>query len=172
MKFGKLWSYGKQLDADFIATGHYARLETVYGEPQLLRAVDPEPERRVAVRLDRLAVAADQVRVRRVAVQVDQRAGGRSDAGHSPDPLEHGLRDGRVAAVRVVDELPAAHDRVGVAVGAGEDRVERLRDRVGQDEAAADHRDAEHDRQRRQDGADAAGEEALERNPGHWPATS
>ena len=24
LKFGKLWSYGKQLDADFIATGHYA----------------------------------------------------------------------------------------------------------------------------------------------------
>src|SRR5262249_14392730 len=28
LKFGKLWSYGKQLDADLIATGHYARIET------------------------------------------------------------------------------------------------------------------------------------------------
>src|SRR5262249_30778721 len=26
LKFGKLWAYGKQLDADFVATGHYARM--------------------------------------------------------------------------------------------------------------------------------------------------
>src|SRR5437660_2465197 len=26
LKFGKLWSFGKQLGADFIATGHYARV--------------------------------------------------------------------------------------------------------------------------------------------------
>ena len=26
LKFGKLWSYGKQLDADFVATGHYAQM--------------------------------------------------------------------------------------------------------------------------------------------------
>ncbi len=26
LKFGKLWSYGKQLDADYIATGHYVRM--------------------------------------------------------------------------------------------------------------------------------------------------
>ncbi len=26
-KFGKLWSYGKQLDADFIATGHYVQMK-------------------------------------------------------------------------------------------------------------------------------------------------
>ncbi len=41
LKFGKLWSYGEQLGADFIATGHYARLAQVDGEPRLLRAVDP-----------------------------------------------------------------------------------------------------------------------------------
>jgi tRNA-specific 2-thiouridylase len=40
LKFGKLWSYGKSLDADFIATGHYARLEQRDGETHLLRAVD------------------------------------------------------------------------------------------------------------------------------------
>ncbi len=44
LKFGKLWSYGKQLDADFIATGHYARLEQHEDEPHLLRAVDPEKD--------------------------------------------------------------------------------------------------------------------------------
>jgi tRNA-specific 2-thiouridylase len=27
LKFGKLWSYGKQVGADFVATGHYARIK-------------------------------------------------------------------------------------------------------------------------------------------------
>src|SRR5207248_3668017 len=44
LKFGKLWSYGKQLDADFIATGHYARLRSHDGEPHLLRAADPDKD--------------------------------------------------------------------------------------------------------------------------------
>jgi tRNA-uridine 2-sulfurtransferase len=41
LKFGKLWSYGKQLGADFIATGHYARNAASAGEHRLLRALDP-----------------------------------------------------------------------------------------------------------------------------------
>lgn len=41
LKFGKLWSYGKQLDADFIATGHYARIVHQDGEAQLQRGLDP-----------------------------------------------------------------------------------------------------------------------------------
>jgi tRNA-specific 2-thiouridylase len=41
LKFGKLWSYGKQLGADWIATGHYVRNAAVGGEHRLLRAVDP-----------------------------------------------------------------------------------------------------------------------------------
>ena len=28
LKFGKLWGYGKQVGADFVATGHYARIST------------------------------------------------------------------------------------------------------------------------------------------------
>ena len=40
LKFGRLWQYGKQFDADFIATGHYARVEN--GE--LHRAVDPDKD--------------------------------------------------------------------------------------------------------------------------------
>jgi tRNA-specific 2-thiouridylase len=39
-KFGKLWSYGKQLQADFVATGHYARVLRTGGEPELHRAAD------------------------------------------------------------------------------------------------------------------------------------
>jgi tRNA-specific 2-thiouridylase len=41
LKFGKLWSYGKQLDADYIATGHYAQILHRDGHHQLHRAADP-----------------------------------------------------------------------------------------------------------------------------------
>jgi len=41
LKFGKLWSYGEQLDADFIATGHYARIVRTEAGPELHRALDP-----------------------------------------------------------------------------------------------------------------------------------
>ncbi len=41
LKFGKLWEYGRQLDADFIATGHYVRVTQRGDDRALLRAVDP-----------------------------------------------------------------------------------------------------------------------------------
>ncbi len=44
LKFGKLWSYGKQLEADFIATGHYARVFHHQGEAQLHSGTDPEKD--------------------------------------------------------------------------------------------------------------------------------
>ncbi len=41
LKFGKLWSYGKQVGADFVATGHYARIvEDHAGAHRLTRGVD------------------------------------------------------------------------------------------------------------------------------------
>jgi tRNA-uridine 2-sulfurtransferase len=40
LKFGKLWSYGKQLDADFIATGHYVQM--LNGE--IHRGADPNKD--------------------------------------------------------------------------------------------------------------------------------
>lgn len=41
LKFGKLWSYGKQVGADFVATGHYARMATAPdGGRRVARAVD------------------------------------------------------------------------------------------------------------------------------------
>src|SRR5437879_1723524 len=40
LKFGKLWEYGKQLEADFIATGHYARIVERNGQQTLHRAAD------------------------------------------------------------------------------------------------------------------------------------
>jgi tRNA-specific 2-thiouridylase len=44
LKFGKLWSFGKQLDADFIATGHYARVVAGPGGPELHQAADPDKD--------------------------------------------------------------------------------------------------------------------------------
>ncbi len=40
LKFGKLWAYARSIDADSVATGHYARIETVDGQRRLLRGRD------------------------------------------------------------------------------------------------------------------------------------
>jgi len=41
LKFGKLWAYGKQAGADFVATGHYARIAVAGdGTHRVSRAVD------------------------------------------------------------------------------------------------------------------------------------
>src|SRR3954471_10479413 len=38
LKFGKLWAYGKQVGADFVATGHYARkVSDREGRPRIAR---------------------------------------------------------------------------------------------------------------------------------------
>jgi tRNA-specific 2-thiouridylase len=44
LKFGKLWSYGKQLEADYIATGHYAQVVTRQGRSELHCAADPDKD--------------------------------------------------------------------------------------------------------------------------------
>jgi tRNA-specific 2-thiouridylase len=44
LKFGKLWSFGKQLDADFIATGHYAQIIAGTDGPELHRGLDPDKD--------------------------------------------------------------------------------------------------------------------------------
>src|SRR4029077_6961062 len=35
LKFGKLWAYGQQLEADYIATGHYAQITARHGMAEL-----------------------------------------------------------------------------------------------------------------------------------------
>jgi tRNA-specific 2-thiouridylase len=41
LKFGKLWAYGKQVGADFVATGHYARIaRAADGSHRVARAID------------------------------------------------------------------------------------------------------------------------------------
>jgi tRNA-specific 2-thiouridylase len=44
LKFGKLWSYGKQLQAAYIATGHYAQVVARDGRYELHRAADPDKD--------------------------------------------------------------------------------------------------------------------------------
>ncbi|HKA07903.1 MAG TPA: tRNA 2-thiouridine(34) synthase MnmA [Gemmataceae bacterium] len=45
LKFGELWEFGRRIEADFIATGHYARILTgPTGEPELHKAVDPDKD--------------------------------------------------------------------------------------------------------------------------------
>ena len=44
LKFGKLWSYGRQLEAGFIATGHYAQIIAGDGQPELHRGRDPDKD--------------------------------------------------------------------------------------------------------------------------------
>jgi tRNA-uridine 2-sulfurtransferase len=44
LKFGQLWSYAEGLHADFIATGHYARLVGGANGPELHTALDPDKD--------------------------------------------------------------------------------------------------------------------------------
>src|SRR5262249_36521159 len=44
LKFGKLWAYGKQLEADYVATGHYGRVVEGDGGHELHRAADPDKD--------------------------------------------------------------------------------------------------------------------------------
>jgi tRNA-specific 2-thiouridylase len=44
LKFGKLWDYARSIDADFVATGHYARVEHARGTARLLRGRDHQKD--------------------------------------------------------------------------------------------------------------------------------
>ena len=44
LKFGQLWAFAKKLGADFIATGHYARVLPGCDGPELHRGIDPEKD--------------------------------------------------------------------------------------------------------------------------------
>src|SRR5438445_13877303 len=44
LKFGCLWDYGRQLEADYIATGHYVQKVERDGRPELHRSADPDKD--------------------------------------------------------------------------------------------------------------------------------
>ena len=122
------------------------------------RGVDPEPEARGAVRVHRLAVVGDDLRVELVVDAAHRQPDGVEPA----DVVEERRLDrrwGRLLEVRGEARLLAADDGVRARVGVGEDAREGLVDRVREDVRPADHRDAEHDRERGQDRAELASRE-------------
>jgi tRNA-specific 2-thiouridylase len=44
LKFGRLWEFAREIDADLIATGHYARVLVGPGGPELHRAADADKD--------------------------------------------------------------------------------------------------------------------------------
>ena len=83
LKFGKLWAYGKQVGADFVATGHYARICRRRGRDasRVGRAVDRAKDQSyVLFGLQARAVAARAVSGRRVHQVRDPRDRPRSRA--------------------------------------------------------------------------------------------
>ena len=94
------------------------------------------------------------------------------DTAHRREDALGERRRGRAAAVGEVERRLAGDDRARAFPHLGEDRVEGRVDRVGEDVRAADHRDAEHDRERGQRRAELAPQQALEREPDHAAAIS
>ena len=70
---------------------------------------------------------------------------------------------GHPGLVSDVEGRLARDDGVRALADVGEDPVERLVDRVGQDERPADHRDAEDDRDRRERGAELPAQQPADR---------
>ena len=98
----------------------------------------------------------------------------RPDVRQRPHLREQRLVERRLGRSVVADvECRLRRDGgVRVPVDVREDRVERLVDRVGEDERAAHRRDAEDDRDRGQRRAELPCEEPLERERGHRVAIS
>lgn len=81
LKFGRLHDYAKQIDADFIASGHYARITRDHqGNPRLLRGVDHSKDQSYVLfgaSRDRLAEMLlpighlQKTEVRRIARELD-----------------------------------------------------------------------------------------------------
>ena len=134
------------------------------GQPQLreLRVgVEGDAEGRGPTRRDRLAVGCDVLRV------AGDRSVGRFDAGHAPDGRQHGLGDGVAGGRATTAELRhAAHLEVDVLVDVAEQRVERVVQRVGEDERSGNERHADHDGQRGEGQPQLVREQSLD---GHTP---
>jgi tRNA-specific 2-thiouridylase len=150
LKFGRLWTYARQLDADFIATGHYARTVAGADGAELHRAVDLDKDQSYVLYglrrevLARLLFPIGDLRKEQVRALAREAGLGVAD---KPDSVEicfvpggdHAalIRERRPEAVtagRIVDEAGntlAAHDgieqftigqRKGLGFAAGERR--------------------------------------------------
>ena len=126
---------------------------------------DREAEIRRAAGHDGLSVISDQLR--RVGIDV---ALGLGHARKRPDLSDQPLVQRRLrhaAAVAQIECGLSADHRVRALAYVREDAVERLVDRIGQDVGAADHRDAEHDRDGGQRRPQLAAEETPDREARH-----
>ncbi len=80
IKFGRLFDYADSVDADFVATGHYARMQPQeVGPPALLRGIDETKDQSYALfgvqrhRLDRMLLPVGGYRkteIRQMAAQI------------------------------------------------------------------------------------------------------
>ena len=159
-----LLARGRLVDDDLVRRRPCA-LDERQARELRLRRVDGEPEVRRAAEDDRLAVL-DELRVL-----------GRDPADRVGD-VRQLLAPSRGATRRTPPRscptgprgrtpTSTGDRRVGALVDVREDRVERLVDRVGEDERAADRRDAEDDRDRGERRPQLAGQQALEREADH-----
>ncbi len=123
-------------------------------EALLAFRVDAEREVRRPADRDHLVVVAHELRLVRDAALGDRDS--RESAHLREQRLRHRRQHDAVVLVAADCALALNHG-VGVLVDLREDGAERGLDRVGQDVGAADHRDAEHDRDRRQCGAQSFG---------------
>jgi tRNA-specific 2-thiouridylase len=80
LKFGKLLSYAQSIDADAVATGHYARIDHSGADPRLLRGLDDDKDQSYVLfgspreRLSRMILPIGELRkseVRRLARELD-----------------------------------------------------------------------------------------------------
>ena len=158
------------IDGDLLRPlGPLARLELERAELRQRRVI-AESELGRAFGADGLAVAAEDLGV--VGLVRRDRASGRLDLGQRPHLGEQRRGNRRGPALRALDDLLAGDHRVGLLVRRREDAVERLLDRVGQDERPAHHHDADHDGQGRQQGTHLAAEQSLQRDGGHRSVTA
>ena len=153
-----------RVDHDLVRAGPGALDEPQRVERRLALG-DREAEVRSAPEDDRLVVLPDQ----RGRVAVDAALGLRDavEPAHLVEQRVVERRLGDAAPVAQVEGRLAGDDDVGALAHVGEDLVERAVDRVRQHVRAADHRDAEHDRERGQRGAQLPREEPFERELDH-----
>jgi tRNA-specific 2-thiouridylase len=92
LKFGRLWEFGQQLDADFIATGHYARVVNRPSGAELHKGDDPEKDQSYVLYgirreiLNRLLFPVGRFRkeeIRKLAAKA-----GLGDVASKPDSVE------------------------------------------------------------------------------------
>ena len=142
LKFGKLWAYGKQLEADFVATGHYAQI-VPRGRPKPSCTGPPIPDKDqsyVLFGLRRGILPHLLFPDRRLSQGGGPRAGPRGragrgrQAGQRRDLLRAGRRSRRASSASAGRELATAGRIVDTAgkVLAEHDGIEKLHDRPAQ----------------------------------------